>query len=65
MAMATDVSRADDLRRLESAVHDRFGGADILMNNAGVQPGSVMFGPAGNWERVLGVNLWGMACCLT
>jgi NAD(P)-dependent dehydrogenase (short-subunit alcohol dehydrogenase family) len=30
------------------------------MNNAGVQPGSGIFGPAANWQRVLGVNLWGV-----
>jgi hypothetical protein len=30
------------------------------MNNAGVQPGSGAFGPAANWHRVLGVNLWGV-----
>ena len=60
MTSATDVSRVDDLRQLETAVRTRFGGADILMNNAGVQPGSGMFGPAANWERVLGVNLWGV-----
>jgi NAD(P)-dependent dehydrogenase (short-subunit alcohol dehydrogenase family) len=60
MTMATDVSRLDEVRRLEAAVRERFGGADILMNNAGVQPGSGMFGPAANWERVLGVNLWGV-----
>jgi NAD(P)-dependent dehydrogenase (short-subunit alcohol dehydrogenase family) len=29
------------------------------MNNAGVQVGSTVFGPAQNWERVLGVNLMG------
>ena len=29
------------------------------MNNAGIQPGSHMFGPRENWERVLGVNLVG------
>ena len=30
------------------------------MNNAGVQPGSSMFGPVVSWERVLAVNLWGI-----
>lgn len=60
LALETDVSRVDDLRRLEAAVRTRFGGTDVLMNNAGIQPGSGIFGPAENWERVLGVNLWGV-----
>ena len=60
MATATDVSRVDEVRRLDSAVRQRFGGTDILMNNAGVAPGSGMFGPAESWERTLGVNLWGV-----
>jgi len=60
MAMAADVSRAGDLQHLEATVRERFGGADILMNNAGVQPGSALFGPANAWERVIGTNLWGV-----
>jgi NAD(P)-dependent dehydrogenase (short-subunit alcohol dehydrogenase family) len=60
MAMAADVSRIDDVKKLELAVRQRFGGIDVLMNNAGVQPGSGMFGPAANWPNVIGINLWGV-----
>jgi NAD(P)-dependent dehydrogenase (short-subunit alcohol dehydrogenase family) len=60
MVMATDVSRIEEVIALESEVRKRFGGTDVLMNNAGIQPGSTMFGPAENWRRVLGVNLWGV-----
>jgi NAD(P)-dependent dehydrogenase (short-subunit alcohol dehydrogenase family) len=60
MTETVDVSRIDDVSRLEAAVQKRFGGTDILMNNAGIQPGSQIFGPAENWQRILAVNLWGI-----
>jgi NAD(P)-dependent dehydrogenase (short-subunit alcohol dehydrogenase family) len=60
MTMDVDVSRREDVVALEGAVQKRFGGTDILMNNAGIQPGSKMFGPEDNWQRILGVNLWGV-----
>ncbi|MEA2823406.1 MAG: hypothetical protein QOJ86_5410 [Bradyrhizobium sp.] len=60
MTVVTDVGHLDDVVRLEAAVRERFGGTDVLMNNAGIQPGSKMFGPAVNWQRIVGVNLWGV-----
>jgi NAD(P)-dependent dehydrogenase (short-subunit alcohol dehydrogenase family) len=60
MTAAADVSNLDDVVRLEAAVRERFGGTDVLMNNAGIQPGSKLFGPAENWQRIIGVNLWGV-----
>jgi NAD(P)-dependent dehydrogenase (short-subunit alcohol dehydrogenase family) len=60
MVMAVDVSRAEQVSELEIAVRKRFGGTDILMNNAGIQPGSQIFGPSENWQHILGVNLWGV-----
>jgi NAD(P)-dependent dehydrogenase (short-subunit alcohol dehydrogenase family) len=60
MTATTDVSRLEDVVALQSAVQKRFGGTDVLMNNAGIQPGSKMFGPTDAWQRILGVNLFGV-----
>jgi NAD(P)-dependent dehydrogenase (short-subunit alcohol dehydrogenase family) len=60
MTATIDVSRPEHLAGLEAAVRQRFGGTDILMNNAGISPGAGMFGPLENWQRLLAVNLWGV-----
>ena len=59
MTMVTDVSRLADVEALHNAVNARFGGTDVLMNNAGIA-GAPMFGPLEAWERVMAVNLWGI-----
>ena len=60
MASSTDVSDRESLVELETLVAERFGGTDILMNNAGIQPGSSLLDNPENWLRILGVNLGGI-----
>jgi hypothetical protein len=60
MTSSTDVSRFEELEKLEAAVRARFGGTDVLMNNAGISPESSAFGPRDNWQALIDVNLWGI-----
>ena len=60
MTSAIDVSRIENVAELERAVGAHFGGTDLLMNNAGIQPGSTLFGEPDNWQRIIGVNMWGI-----
>ena len=57
--LETDVSKPEDLARLHQFVQNRWGRVDVLMNNAGIQPGSSIFDQQGTWDRVLAVNLGG------
>jgi NAD(P)-dependent dehydrogenase (short-subunit alcohol dehydrogenase family) len=59
-AIGTDVSKPDQIAALERTVVQRFGRVHVLMNNAGIQPGSSIFGPQANWDNVLAVNLMGI-----
>ena len=60
MAVPTDVSVPEALRHLEATVVDKLGPIDVLMNNAGIQPGSDIFGPAAAWEAIISTNLMGI-----
>jgi hypothetical protein len=59
-AIPTDVSTLEDIRRLESEARSAFGSVDVLMNNAGIQPGSSILGKTADWRRIIDVNLWGI-----
>ncbi|MDX3927056.1 MAG: SDR family NAD(P)-dependent oxidoreductase [Shinella sp.] len=60
LAFPADVGSLTSVEALERAAVARFGKVHVLMNNAGVQPGSAIFGPIENWEKVLSVNLGGV-----
>ena len=59
-SIQTDVGDRADVEALERTVVERFGRVHLLMNNAGIQPGSSLFGAQSNWNKVLGVNLMGI-----
>ncbi len=63
--VAHQIDLADGLavKALEADLVDRFGGVDVLMCNAGIQPGSDIFDQAETWDRVLSVNLGGVVTC--
>lgn len=61
LAVAADVSRADQVTSLVDATHNAFGAIDILVNNAGIG----RFGPVhqfteADWDSVLDTNLKGV-----
>jgi NAD(P)-dependent dehydrogenase (short-subunit alcohol dehydrogenase family) len=60
LAVPTDVSQRDDVRKLEAAARSAFGRVHLLMNNAGIQPGSSIFDARDSWDNVLRVNLGGV-----
>ena len=61
LVVRTDVSKADDVQALADATLERFGGVDVVCNNAGVAgKGDPWFGGIETWEWTLGVNFWGV-----
>lgn len=60
LGVGCDVSDGAQLRALKARVEDKVGPVDLLMNNAGIQPGSSIFDTEGNWDRIIAVNLWGV-----
>ena len=51
LAVATDLSKEEDLERLVQSAVDRFGGIDILINNAAVTIGHSWAAPIGQMSR--------------
>jgi NAD(P)-dependent dehydrogenase (short-subunit alcohol dehydrogenase family) len=62
--LATDVSSADEVRRLIAAAAERHGGIDVLVNNAALElEGTIETIEPEQWDRVMAVNLRGPYLC--
>jgi 3-oxoacyl-[acyl-carrier protein] reductase len=60
MFIRTDVSRRDDVEHLVHTTVEHFGRVDILVQNAGIYPWTLIENiEVEEWDRVLGVNLRG------
>jgi 3-oxoacyl-[acyl-carrier protein] reductase len=58
---AGDVSTEADVARIVEAAHEVLGGVDVLINNAGTSLRTAFLDiPAGEWDRIIAVNLRGM-----
>jgi NAD(P)-dependent dehydrogenase (short-subunit alcohol dehydrogenase family) len=61
LAVPTDVGRDEDMERLFAAVQERFGGLDVLVNNAGVGMGAAVDQvDMKEYHRLMDTNLKGM-----
>lgn len=60
LAVRCDVSRMEDVEALKAQAYQTFGAVHVLMNNAGTGPGGGPFDHYDRWQRVIGVNLWGV-----
>jgi 3-oxoacyl-[acyl-carrier protein] reductase len=57
-AHAADITDDEALAGLVAAVGERWGSADILINNAGVYPSGFLLDiPASEWDRIMDINV--------
>src|SRR6266496_435101 len=65
-AVQVDVADAESVQAMYAATAERYGGIDVLYNNAGVSPaddGSILETELDAWERVQAVNTRGVYLC--
>ena len=60
IAVPTDVGDKAAVEALADAAFGRFGGVDVLMNNAAIGTGGGTFENYGDWRKLFDVNFWGV-----
>jgi NAD(P)-dependent dehydrogenase (short-subunit alcohol dehydrogenase family) len=60
IAVPTDVSDAEQVKRLKDKAFEAFGDVSIVMNNAAREGGGGLFADPQRWRDTLATNLWGV-----
>jgi NAD(P)-dependent dehydrogenase (short-subunit alcohol dehydrogenase family) len=60
IAVTTDVSDAEQVKRLKDKAFEAFGDVSIVMNNAAREGGGGLFADPQRWRDTLATNLWGV-----
>ena len=60
LTVEVDVRHRADLERLAREMRERFGGTDVLMNNAAIGGASSALGDEASWRDIIETNLWGV-----
>jgi NAD(P)-dependent dehydrogenase (short-subunit alcohol dehydrogenase family) len=66
LAVQVDVGKGDSVKAMYAAAAERFGGIDVLYNNAGISPAddaSILETEEVSWDRVQNVNTKGVYLC--
>ncbi len=64
LAVRTDVTVEEQVRRMVRAVRERFGRIDVLVNNAGIQKAQAITETSvEDWDRMIGVHMRGAFLC--
>ncbi len=66
LAVQVDVANGDSVKAMYAAAAERFGGIDVLYNNAGISPAdddSILETDEAAWDRVQNVNTKGVYLC--
>ncbi len=63
-AMIADVSKEDDCKNFINAVIEKYGGIDVLINNAGISMRALFKDTdLQTLRNVMDINFWGTVCC--
>jgi 3-oxoacyl-[acyl-carrier protein] reductase len=66
LAVKVDVANEDSVEAMVAATSERFGGVDVLVNNAGLHMGTYNQGvdlPVEDWRHLFDVNVFGAVLC--